>query len=132
MDHDSSLQDLVPITRQNLTRGVLIDHYEHVDHDYDYLPRGVLMWSASEHVITIANTIMIMITMMIMINDYLPRGVLMWSAPPASSLLYFMFVYSRPTCDDHDNDDHDHDAGEMMRSHDDMFTNWDFCSAASL
>ena len=52
----------------------------------------------------------------------------MWSAPPASSLLYFMFVYSRPTCDDHDNDDHDHDnddydhyhdynAGEMMRSH---------------
>ena len=89
MDHDSSLQDLVPITRQNLTRGVLIDHYEHVDHDYDYLPRGVLMWSA----------------------------------PPASSLLYFMFVYSRPTCDDHDNDDddydhdHDHDAGEMVRSH---------------
>ena len=66
-----------------------------------------------------------------MINDYLPRGVLMWSAPPASSLLYFMFVYSRPTCDDHDNDDddydydhdddhdrdHDHDAGEMVRSH---------------
>merc|ERR1719220_2050274 len=40
-------------------------------------------------------------------NVDLPRGVLMWSAPPASSLLYFMFVYSRPT-------------------------NWDFCSAASL
>ena len=66
--------------------------------------------------------------MLIRIMDYLPRGVLMWSAPPASSLLYFMFVYSRPTCDDHDNDDHDHDnddydhyhdynAGEMMRSH---------------
>lgn len=40
----------------------------------------------------------------------------MWSAPPASSLLYFMFVYSRPTCDvdDEDSDDHDRDDGDDL------------------
>ena len=43
----------------------------------------------------------------------------MWSAPPASSLLYLMFVYSRPTCQDYDDDEEVHDDEEEEDDDDD-------------
>ena len=43
----------------------------------------------------------------------------MWSAPPASSLLYLMFVYSRPTYQDNDDDEADHDDDEEEDDDDD-------------